>query len=138
MFNQICIISGGILSLLMVLFHTQFYKRFNWKVDFEKLPLRNQKIFYTIHLALILMFLIFALFSFVYVRELGTCRDLSLGILILYSLFWLWRALWQILYFRPSKSKKHRQLRLLHYGVIVWFFLLFLAYFLPVIRQVLL
>lgn len=50
--SKICIITGGILSLLMVMFHTRFYKLFDWKKDFEKISIKNQKIFYTIHLAL--------------------------------------------------------------------------------------
>ena len=133
--SKICIILGGIFSLLMVIFHTQFYKLFNWKEDFEKISVRNQRIFYTIHIALYLFFIIFAILSFVYINELSQCKGLAFGIMMGYSLFWLWRTAWQIIYFKPPKTRKDkgaRKLLYLHYLLIVIFLILFLAYGIPV------
>ncbi len=135
--GQICIIIGGILSLLMAIFHTRFYQRFEWGPEFEKISPRNQKIFYTIHIALLLLFFVFAALSLIYSRELGGGEGLAFGITGLYALFWLWRGLWQLVYFNPSKIKRIRKLVFLHYFVTLWFFLLFAAYVIPVIIKLL-
>ena len=137
--GKICVIVGGSLSLLMVIFHTQFYKLFNWKEEFEKITPRNQRIFYTVHMALLLLFVIFFILSFVYLDELSQCRGAAFGIMAGYSLFWLWRTIWQIVYFKPpkktGKNKSTRKLLFIHYFLIVVFFILFLAYSVPVILK---
>ncbi len=131
--SKICIMIGGILSLLMALFHTKFYKLFNWKKDFEKISNANQKIFYTIHLALLLLFLVFSFISFAYTTELSQCSGLACGITISYSLFWLWRTIWQIIYFRPPKNQKAGKMIFLHYLLIIVFGILFVVYLVPFI-----
>ena len=134
--SKISVIIGGIFSLLMVIFHTQFYKLFNWQEDFGKVSARNQRIFYTIHIALYLFFIIFAILSFVYIDELSQCSGLSFGVMLGYSLFWLWRTVWQIIYFKSRKTRKDkgaRKLLFLHYLLIVIFLILFLAYSIPVV-----
>jgi cytochrome b561 len=136
MISKISVIIGGIFSLLMVIFHTQFYKLFNWKEDFGKISARNQRIFYTIHIALYLFFIIFAILSFVYTDELSQCRGLAFGIMLGYALFWLWRTVWQVIYFKPPKTRKDKdagKLLFLHYLLIIIFLILFLAYGIPVV-----
>ena len=54
--TKVCIIAGGVLSLVMMVFHIRFYVMFNWKDEFANISLKNQKIFYTIHIALLLLF----------------------------------------------------------------------------------
>lgn len=130
---QILIIIGGILSLFIGIFHTRFYKLFTWGIEFEKIGLTNNKIFYTIHIALLLFFFIFSVVSFVYFDELSRGEGVAFGIMLLYSLFWLWRTLWQIFYFKPSNNRRLRKLYYMHYLLIVWFFLLFIVYFIPVV-----
>ena len=134
--SKISIILGGIFSLLMVIFHIQFYKLFNWKEDLGKLSARNQRILYTIHVALYLFFIIFASLSFVYIDELSQCQGLAWGMTMGYSLFWLWRTVWQVIYFKPPKTRKDSdagKLLFLHYLLIVIFLILFLAYGIPVV-----
>jgi hypothetical protein len=135
-FKQISILIGGILSLLMVLFHTRFYHLFQWNIDFEKVSKSNSRILYTIHLALILLFTCYALISFIYLTELSQGKGLAFGVLLFYSLFWFWRTLWQVFYFKPSKSRKWKKFRIMHYVLILWFTLLLLAYGLPVIIKI--
>jgi hypothetical protein len=129
--SKICIIIGGILSLGMVLFHTQFYKLFDWKKEFEKISNINQKVFYTIHLALLLLFLTFSFISFAYTAELSQCNGLTCGITLGYSLFWLWRTIWQMIYFRPPKNQKAGKMTFLHYMLIIVFGILFVVYLAP-------
>ncbi len=135
--NKTCIITGGVLIVAdhMVVFHSRFYKLFNWKKDFERITLRNQKIFYTIHIALLLFFLVFTFLSFVYVNELSQCKGLAFSIVISYSLFWLWRAIWQLIYFNPKKSNSSKKLVFLHYFLIIIFLALFVVYFIPVLSK---
>ncbi len=134
---KICIVSGGILSLFMAFFHSRFYKLFEWQKDFEKISFRNQKIFYTIHIALFLLFVVFAFISLAYTTELSQCNGLAGGIVLAYALFWLWRTVWQIIYFRPPKSSKHGRLLFLHYFLIIIFAMLFIVYVVPFILKIL-
>jgi len=136
-FVRACIIVGGILSLLMVIFHSRFYRLFDWGKEFKNITLRNQRIFYTIHIALMLLFLAFAVLSFIYVDELSQATGLALGVTGVYSVFWLWRAVWQIFYFRLPKKSGVRNMPFLHYVLIAIFILLFIVYLVPIIARVL-
>ena len=129
---QTCIINGGILSVFMAVLHSRFYRMFYWRREFRKVSLPNQRILYTIHIALLLLFVIFALLSFVYSDELSQGEGLALGITGLYALFWLWRTIWQITYFRPPKGSDVTKMPFIHYFLIVIFALLFIVYGLPV------
>ena len=129
-FSLISIYCGGGLSLFMVIFHAQFFKLFHWKKEFEKLTEINRRILYTIHLALLLLIFVFSSISFIYAAELSRASGISCGILIGYALFWLWRTLWQIFYFKPDKKSR---LLFLHYSPIVIFFLLCISYSVPVV-----
>jgi hypothetical protein len=129
---QICIIIGGILSLFMAVLHSRFYKMFYWRREFRKVSLPNQRILYTIHIALLLFFVVFAALSFVYVDELGQPQGLALGMTGLYALFWLWRIIWQVAYFRPPKGSDVKKMPFIHYFLIAIFVLLFVAYGIPV------
>ena len=102
------IVIGGILTLGIAIFHTRFYKKFKWQDDFEKIELKNSKIFYSIHIATILFFLIFAFISLIYARELSSGKGLARGITSSYSLFWLWRTVWQVVYFKPLRIEENR------------------------------
>ncbi len=133
---KICIIIGGILSVFMIIFHSQFYKLFNWKKDFERITQGNQKIFYTIHFALIFLFIAFACFSLIYTDELSQCTGVAFGITLSYSLFWLWRTIWQIIYFNPHKSNNVQKLVFLHYFLVFIFLMLFIVYLIPVIFKI--
>lgn len=123
------IICGGVLSLLMLIFHTRFYRLFGWKEDLDKITVINSRIFYTIHVALILMFLGITALSFVFADELGMCSGLAAGFDIMYAAFWLWRTAWQLCYFRPSPNPA------VHYSLTVIFLLLFVSYSLPVMLK---
>jgi hypothetical protein len=133
---QICIIIGGLLSLFMAVFHSRFYKMFYWRREFRKIGLPNQRILYTIHIALLLFFLVFAILSFVYVDELSQPQGLAFGIAGLYALFWLWRTIWQVAYFRSPKGSDIKKMPFIHYFLILIFALLFIVYGIPVALRI--
>jgi hypothetical protein len=136
MVGKISVIIGGIFSFIMVIFHIQFYKLFDWKEDFGKISGKNQRIFYTIHIALYLFFIIFTLISLIFLDEMSQCHGLAFGIMISYALFWLWRTVWQLIYFKPKKTGKDNRapkLLVFHYLLIVIFLILFITYSIPVV-----
>jgi len=135
-FPEAAIIAGGILSLMMAWFHRGFYVLFGWRREFEKISAVNAKIFYTIHVALTLLFLLFALLSLVYFRELGRGEGLAAGVTVSYSLFWLWRTVWQVTYFRPRRSVQART-PILHYTLVAIFAALFVLYLVPFVARLL-
>lgn len=128
---KICIVLGGVLSFLMACFHTRFYRMFRWDSDFEKVTLLNHKVLYSIHIALLLLFFLFSILSFTYLDELANPKGLAFGITITYSAFWLWRLIWQIIYFRPQRPKTGQKRPLLHYILLLIFALLFIDYLIP-------
>lgn len=132
--SLISIYCGAVLLLFMGIFHTQFYKLFGWKKDFEKISKVNKKILYTIHIALTLLFFGLSVFSFIYAKELSMSSGISFGLNLIFSLFWLWRTVWQIFYFKSHKKNKNH---ILHYILIIYFALLFLAFLLPLVSNVL-
>lgn len=130
--SLVSIYIGGSLSLLMAIFHTQFFKIFRWKIDFRKISETNKKIFYTIHVALFLLFFGVSYISFVYAVPLSNSIGLAFGINLIFSLLWLWRAIWQIIYFKPDKKSKFL---IMHFILIIIFFILFISYALPIVLK---
>ena len=118
---------GGILTLVMAVIHTRYYKFFRWKAEFRKVTELNQKVFYTIHLALLLLFFILGTITLVYAEFLSDCRGMALGFNLGISLIWFWRAFWQIFYFESNRA--------IHYLFMVHFFLAGAAYLIPVLNR---
>ena len=131
--NEIFILCGGILSFVMVIFHCSFYKLFSWNDEFKNIRLANHRIFFTIHIALILLILTFAIISFIYFQELANCKGLACGLTVCYSVFWLWRAIWQIVYFKIPKNVT--KVPPMHYITTIIFTVLFILYAMPVFSK---
>jgi hypothetical protein len=131
----ICIYIGGVLTILMAFFHTRFYKMFDWEADFEKLSPVNSRILYSIHIALLLLFFIIGIFSLIYAKELSQSIGLSAGLNCLLSVFWLWRFIWQFVYFKIEKGQKLPFISIL---LSVIFALLCISYFVPLVYRFLL
>ncbi|MBN2008879.1 hypothetical protein JW960_06000 [candidate division KSB1 bacterium] len=128
--SLISIYIGGVLTLAMALFHTRFYRLFKWQAEYEKLSLANQRIFYTIHVALLLQFFLIGIVTLVYATELSDCQGLACGVNLVMALFWVWRFVWQLLYFKVKTGTK---IPPIVYILDVWFFLLFVSYLVPVV-----
>jgi CBS domain containing-hemolysin-like protein len=128
----LCIYLGGILTLLIALFHTGFYKIFNWKADFGKLSPLNTRILYSVHIALLLLFFLTGILSLIYAKELARSNGLAAGLNFSLSLFWLWRFIWQIAYFKREQGQKIPFLSILLSAV---FALLCISYSVPLIYR---
>jgi hypothetical protein len=127
MINLVSIYVGGILTLFMALFHIRFPKLFKWEKDYGRITEINKKIFHTIHLALLLIFVLIGFLSLFYANELSESKGISFGLNLMISSFWLWRTIWQIYYFKGKT---------MHYILIGIFSILFLAYFIPIMQNV--
>ncbi len=125
--SLISIYIGGVLTLLMAFVHTRFYRIFRWKAEFRKITELNRKAFYTIHLALLLLFFILGTVTLVYAEFLSKCTGMALGFNLGVSLLWMWRAVWQIFYFKSDKA--------IHYLFMSHFFLACTAYLIPVLYR---
>jgi hypothetical protein len=128
--SKFFLIIGSILTVLMVIFHYFFPKLFKWEKDFQRITGTNKRIFFTINVALFLLFSIIAIISIIHIDEIIQCKGISLTFLLLISIFWLWRTIWQVIYFKPEKGNK---LIIMHTILIIIFFLLSLSYIMPIL-----
>lgn len=92
------LIGGSIFHIAFVIFHLLFWKLFDWINDLKKLSYVNRSIIQILNLRLIFVFLIFAYISFFQTDPLLT-SELGKAMIIAMSLFWLLRAIEQIVYF---------------------------------------
>jgi TRAP-type C4-dicarboxylate transport system permease large subunit len=134
MIPLISIYVGGVLTLLMAFFHTRFYRMFNWQTEFEKISKVNSKIIYTVHQALLFLFILIGLISLIHAKELSRSFGLAAGFNLFLSLFWLWRLVWQLVYFKREKGKKQPPLVVF---LISAFAILFVSYLTPIIYRIL-
>ena len=121
---------GGALTLLIAILHTRFYKMFNWKNDFEQITIIHARIIYTIHLALVLLFFMIAAISLIFAQELSRSVGLAFGFNLLYSIFWMWRLMWQVVYFKREEGQKIPPIGIF---LSILFVLLATSYLIPVI-----
>ena len=128
MISLVSIYAGGILTLMIAVFHTRFYKMFNWQDTFGKINARDSRVLYTIHLALLLLFFVVGALSLIYAGELSRSAGLAFGLNVLLSAFWIWRMVWQFIYFKSAKGKKKPVISIV---LIVAFFLLAISYLIP-------
>lgn len=125
------ILSGGLLTILVAVFHTRFYSIFGWIRELEKISESTRRILYTIHLALLLLFLGIGLFTILFSEFLSSGSIMALTFNGILFLFWAWRTFWQLFYFKPPKNRRLIKMRRLHYLMVYVFFLLSLSYFIP-------
>ena len=92
------LLMGGIYSFAFAAFHMCFWKIFRWKADLARLTSVNRAIMQVINLRLIYVFMIVGLTTVLFPGPL-LATDLGVFILGATSLFWLMRALEQIIFF---------------------------------------
>lgn len=98
--GEISIVTGGLLSLAVSIGHASFHRLFGWGEDLGRLTPANRTVLYTIHVALYLLFLPFALVSLRYPEELARPGGVGGTLALSYAAFWAWRLAWQGVYFR--------------------------------------
>ena len=91
--------AGGIYCFGFVIFHLMFWRLFNWSEDLRSLSFINRAIMQVLNLSLSFAFVIFGYVSLFHSREL---LETALGhsLLVLISLFWLLRAIEQVVFFK--------------------------------------
>ncbi|ABB31750.1 hypothetical protein GeomeDRAFT_0170 [Geobacter metallireducens RCH3] len=132
---EVAIKIGGILSALVGIGHCSFYRGFGWREDFAGTKILTARVLYTIHLFLIPMFLFFAYASLFHTSELAGGTPLGVAMSTFYASFWLFRLIWQVVYFRPAQIPELGRLLPLHYFLIVSFVVLAAAYGVPLTMQ---
>ncbi len=126
------IVVGGILMLVVGIAHMFFYRIFDWREAFAKVRVLDAKVFYTLHVALMLLGLVLAYVSLRYSDEISRGAGLGGTICALLAAFWLWRLAWQVVYFRPRRLQVGGRWVMFHYGWIVLFVMLTVAYSGPI------
>lgn len=131
------IVLGGSLMLVVGIAHVFFYRIFGWRAAFARLRALDAKVFYTLHVALMLLGLALAFVSLRYPEELSRRAGLGGTITAALAAFWLWRLVWQVVYFRPGKLEVARRWLVFHYAWSALFAALTLAYAWPVAARLL-
>jgi len=97
--TEVLVKIGGIYSLAFAVFHLFFWRLFNWKEELRRLSPLNRAIMQVLNLCLTFVFLIFGYISLAHAQELIS-TSLGQSLLVLIALFWLARALEQIIFFK--------------------------------------
>ncbi|MCX5807550.1 MAG: hypothetical protein NT010_16035 [Proteobacteria bacterium] len=116
---------GGFYNMGFLVFHAMFWKLFNWKNELPRLTHINAAVMQVLNLCLMFCFLLFAYISLFHTSELGTS---SMGRVLLLSiaLFWLIRAIEQLVFFSFRRP--------LSIAMTILFLLGFCLYAYPLIR----
>ncbi len=131
--TSVLIILGGVLSVALAIFHCCFFYYFKWEDDLKNVSHLNGRVFITLHIGIIALFLFFAFISFFYTKELSRCNGLGGAITGFYAFLWWFRLVWQVTYLKGFNKER----KLLHYILVVWFSLLAGAYTIPLVIKVL-
>lgn len=110
---------GGIYHIALAAFHVLFWKLFRWKDELFNLNAVNRSVMQILNLRLIFVFLVFAYVSFFHSTELLTT---GIGKVLLPSiaLFWLGRAVEQILFFGLSKAVSKLMFAIFLAGAVIY------------------
>lgn len=133
-FREILIISAGMLTLPIAIFHVPTFWQLmfrDWKREIKKTGVLNRQLANTLLIALTISLFIFGIISISYAKEMSQVVGMGWGITLSLALFWLWRLVWQVIYFRRSKNEFELKLKIFHYLLIIVFTILFIAYILP-------
>lgn len=92
------VVAGGAFNLAFAVFHVLFWRIFGWKEELRKLSFVNRAIVQVLNLCLTFAFVIFAYVSLAHSHDLVS-TGLGRSLLALVAMFWLLRAIEQVLFF---------------------------------------
>lgn len=93
------IIAGGFYNIGLIVFHSLFWHIFNWEHDLKQVSYLNRATMQVLNISLGFAFFIFSYISFAHTTELLTTA-LGQSLLVLMALFWLARAIQQIIFYK--------------------------------------
>ena len=119
--SETVVIIGGIYNFAFALFHLMFWRLFRWKEDLASLSRVNRCIMQVINLCLTFVFLAVAYISFFHTTELLS-TSLGKALLVLISIFWILRAIEQIVFFDLRKKISVALLVICVFGALIYLF----------------
>jgi hypothetical protein len=93
---------GGLYNLGFLVFHAMFWKLFKWKKELPKLTRMNGAIVQVMNLCLMFCFLFFGYISLCRTSEL-IVSSMGRALLLFIALFWLIRAIEQLVFFSHKR-----------------------------------
>lgn len=96
---ELLIKAGGIYNIALLSFHLLFWRIFNWEDELRTLSFVNRAIMQVVNLSLTFVFFAFACISMLHTDELLS-TPLGNTLLVLIALFWMARAVMQVLFFK--------------------------------------
>lgn len=90
---------GGWYNVLLIVLHLLFWRIFDWRRDLRSLTFLNRAVMQVLNISLTAAFAIFAWISLRHADQL-IATDLGRDLLLLMTLFWLARAVQQIVFFK--------------------------------------
>lgn len=97
--NEVLIIAGGFYTVALIIFHTLFWRIFNWPETLMPLNYINRATMQVLNISIIFVFFIFAYISFAHTHELINTQ-LGNSLLVLISCLWLFRAAQQVIFYK--------------------------------------
>lgn len=113
------LVIGGIYHLAFAVFHMFFWKIFNWKQSLSSISKIDSGVMQVMNLCLIWIFLSVGYISIVHTDQM---LKTTLGhvIIALIAVFWLFRAVLQVIFFSLKKTMSKILLALFVIGVIIY------------------
>ncbi len=130
--GEIAIVMGGVVSVGVSIGHALFGRVLGWEDDLARMKLGNRTVLYTIHVALFLLFLPFAIVSIAHPAELARPGGIGATLALSYAAFWAWRLVWQLVYFR-ALARRSRRWAIVHPVLVVLLAMMVAAYAGPVL-----
>lgn len=111
---------GGFYHLAFFVFHLFFWKLFDWRRDLSSLSAANRAIMQILNLRLMWVGLVAAYISFFHADALLT-TVLGKTILVSIALFWLMRAVEQIVFFKLKGKISAAFFAVFLFGALIYF-----------------
>ena len=90
---------GSFYNLAFAVFHLLFWKIFKWDTELSKISFLNRAVMQVLNLCLTFCFLLFSYISYFHTSELLT-TGLGHAVLTGIAIFWLLRAIEQVIFFK--------------------------------------